>query len=1116
MRECLDDAHRWNGCKCVACGTTRDQGHKWKSRRCSICKKVSEAAGLSEAVESGDVQRVIALIAAGDDVNGAHGTTPVGIAVHVMSPLGIAAQHGHLECVNALIAAKANLKAKNLPHLSGMSALALAAQGRHLDCVKALIEAKADVNATDKNGSTPLMAAALTGSVDCVNALIEAGADVNAIAKVSHRDAMGGFPCNGTAVMSAVVNSHPDCLKALIAAGADVNPRADFWGFTALIRAAQKGDLACLMTLIEAGADVDATEGLGETALSEAVSWRHVRCVEALVGANANVDARDRFGHTALYHAVIKDLDCVRLLIAAGADINAKDSTGETALIRAAYMSDPSAVQALVAAHADVDAQDNTGFTALMAAAKNGRAGGIKELIAAGANVNAADNKGRTALMLAVLDGDRECVNALAKAGADVNAQAIDGKTALSMAARKPAIVAALKRAGVKEPAVSPASSAMAEMDSCPYFVEVWERTRSIKYLTGRLGRRGWTEADADTVANDLADFGPALRIVATVALKSRWAAAQVHERIGPPDRVSCPDRIAAAAMAAIGLLPERLGESFPDNAFSLVINTRLSSLVCLGYLSPVIPSEMALKVFEAEDLIPLFHLGVLGSAKPDTTRKGSDDPIDATLFDPILQHAVRTRGRTTPVPHGLVFAVNAVEQAILDGDSLKDTAKGVALRTAACGVLGHVAAELGDVPMDVLSDAAKIASRLLRYYEPRKCFALSRHLYELAVAFQERRYGSENDQVAVTYFNFADLLRRTGDFSAARDAYRRSLEIGGACLGPDHAKNGPRYWGLAITLIELKDLSGARDLLTRSVDVGERTLEQPGVTASPRASEWTKPDTLAVRYETLGGVLRDLGDLDAACVALARSIALSGLAEEPSKRFPDRLDTHAAILLRLGRTADAVHSLQHSVEIADRLAMADAKQSLRLDTLGTLRRKQGDHSTACAPHERAVAIDAATGQTETKVGAGRLNNLAFALAAAGRYDEAEVAFESALAAAQAGCAPADSHLAILAINFAAQLRSRGKHDRAAELARRALALDTGNERKADSSLALRFKNAGVMLAEVNDWPSAVTAFEHAHRISVTLEGAGDTLDISDRLSKARAMAAEAPPSGQT
>lgn len=42
VRICDTGEHQWDGCKCVRCGATRDEGHSWVRCRCQTCGKTRE------------------------------------------------------------------------------------------------------------------------------------------------------------------------------------------------------------------------------------------------------------------------------------------------------------------------------------------------------------------------------------------------------------------------------------------------------------------------------------------------------------------------------------------------------------------------------------------------------------------------------------------------------------------------------------------------------------------------------------------------------------------------------------------------------------------------------------------------------------------------------------------------------------------------------------------------------------------------------------------------------------------------------------------------------------------------------------------------------------------
>ncbi len=100
-------------------------------------------------------------------------------------------------------------------------------------------------------------------------------------------------------------------------------------------RAAYQGE-AALTALLASGVSVNVTDRDGETALMEAADDGQLEALRLLIKHGANVNAADEDGETALMIAADDGrVAIVRELIAAGADLNARDEDGETALMKA-------------------------------------------------------------------------------------------------------------------------------------------------------------------------------------------------------------------------------------------------------------------------------------------------------------------------------------------------------------------------------------------------------------------------------------------------------------------------------------------------------------------------------------------------------------------------------------------------------------------------------------------------------------------------------------------------------------------------------------------------------------------------------------------------------------
>lgn len=112
----------------------------------------------------------------------------------------------------------------------------------------------------------------------------------------------------------------------------------DAIGDTALIRAAQAGQIEVVKLLIKLGAKVDLKNALGETALMRASQRGQTEIAALLIKNKANLNLRDNDGNTALMSALYGAMSgymmakIVELLIKEGADDTIANNHNQTAL----------------------------------------------------------------------------------------------------------------------------------------------------------------------------------------------------------------------------------------------------------------------------------------------------------------------------------------------------------------------------------------------------------------------------------------------------------------------------------------------------------------------------------------------------------------------------------------------------------------------------------------------------------------------------------------------------------------------------------------------------------------------------------------------------------------
>lgn len=180
-----------------------------------------------------------------------------------------AAQEGFLHALKMLLDDK-KVNPDVIIDLFEMSALVNATNHGHVNCVQALLDADANVNLV-VSGATALIEGSMSGNIECVRALLNAGADIN------FQDSAGNTP-----VYLAAESGNPECLRELISRKANLsipNDRKQSPLRAAAIGSStgvhRRGCRACVQLLIEAGVETDM--GKGTPKLAQAVVDRCVR-----------------------------------------------------------------------------------------------------------------------------------------------------------------------------------------------------------------------------------------------------------------------------------------------------------------------------------------------------------------------------------------------------------------------------------------------------------------------------------------------------------------------------------------------------------------------------------------------------------------------------------------------------------------------------------------------------------------------------------------------------------------------------------------------------------------------------------------------------------------------
>ncbi len=272
---------------------------------------------LAELARQRDMYSVEKLLSAGANPNdiGDYATPALHWVIH----------YGDRETAARMLEAGADPNLRN--EATNVTPLSLALEGSDPELVGLLLDAGADPNARLEDGDTPLMIAARDAMPEFVTLLLEHGAEVDAL----HAEL--GY----SALMLAANAGDVASVKLLLASGANPNTATNLVSTETWIRPNGQPGFGNGIGIIRGGTPADRgrrdpLQG-GMTALLYAARHNHTDVAAALLDAGADIEQADANQIFPLLMAISNhNADVAKLLVARGARVNGADWYGRTPL----------------------------------------------------------------------------------------------------------------------------------------------------------------------------------------------------------------------------------------------------------------------------------------------------------------------------------------------------------------------------------------------------------------------------------------------------------------------------------------------------------------------------------------------------------------------------------------------------------------------------------------------------------------------------------------------------------------------------------------------------------------------------------------------------------------
>ena len=230
----------------------------------------------------------------------------------------------------------------------------------------------------------------------------------------------------------------------------------------------------------------------------------------------------------------------------------------------------------------------------------------------------------------------------------------------------------------------------------------------------------------------------------------------------------------------------------------------------------------------------------------------------DALSVHRLVQAVMRDRMSEDEQKRWADAAVRLVNEAFpYDSDDVRTWDECSVLLPHAVAV-AEQAEKLGTNP----EATGRLLNQMGLYLWGRAEFSEAKSALERALEIGETVYGPDHPNVAIRVNNLGLVLQALGDLAGAKKSYERALEIDETVYGPDHPNVARDVNNLGGVLRALGDLAGAKKSFERALEIDKAVYgpDHPNV---------------AMRVGNLGRVLRDQGDRDGAKENFERTLRI-------------------------------------------------------------------------------------------------------------------------------------------------------------------------------------------------------------------------------------------------